>query len=170
MVRLKELNSSEKAFSYARCVMLACLRLAPRYGSFIINENMVFFNPQRDIFAWINPEILENTVKIYLPSSPEGEAAMLRSILTYLKLWLKADYNFLAEAKRLDELIARFDQLRAKMHNEGFRAQSPDRDFLANRKNSANFQPGDMNFIRYSSNGLKAPDYSHQLAENRSNR
>ncbi len=97
--------------------MLACLRLAPRYGNFIINENMVFFNPQRDIFCWINPDILENTVKIYLPSSPEGEAAMLRSILTYLKLWLKADYNFLAESKRLDELIAKFDQLRAKIHN-----------------------------------------------------
>lgn len=68
----------------------------------MINENMVFFNPQREIFAWINPDILENHVKIFLAMNPEGEQAMIRSIITYLKLWLKCDYVYLSEAKKLD--------------------------------------------------------------------
>lgn len=94
--------------NYARTIVSACLHLARRYGYFIINENMIFFNAQRDIFAWINPEILENHVKIYLPNTPDGESAMIRSIITYFKLWLKLDYAFLSEAKRLDDLLRRF--------------------------------------------------------------
>ena len=57
---------------------------------------MVFFNGQKDIFAWINPEIIENHVKIYLPNTAEGELAMIRGIVAYLKLWLKCDHNYLA--------------------------------------------------------------------------
>jgi hypothetical protein len=63
---------------------------------------MVFFNPHREVFAWINPDILENHVKIYLPNNQEGEQAMIRSIVAYLKLWLKCDFTYLTEAKRLE--------------------------------------------------------------------
>jgi hypothetical protein len=148
--RLKELNSDERAHLYARTILLACVRLAPRYGHFIINENMVFFNPHREIFAWINPEVLENHVKIYLPAGPDGEQAMMRSLLAYFKLWLKRDYVPLAEAKHLEELLVKFDHSR---RHEEFKPRSPERNFLANRRNSANFQPGDPNFARYSGLG-----------------
>lgn len=37
VLRLKELNSDERAMSYARVIIGACVRLAPRYGFFIIN-------------------------------------------------------------------------------------------------------------------------------------
>lgn len=47
MNKLKELNSSEKAFCYAKTIITACLKLLPRYGPFIINENMIFFNQHR---------------------------------------------------------------------------------------------------------------------------
>jgi hypothetical protein len=129
---------------------------------------MIFFNQQRDIFAWINPEILENHVKIYLPNTAEGELAMIRSVITYLKLWLKIDYTFLAEAKRLEELLIRFDQCRGKNPQE-FKPRSPERDFLGARKNSVQFQPGDPAFNRYSGNNLRLPA-QNQLMENRSNR
>jgi hypothetical protein len=158
IVRLKELNSSEKAVEYARSIMGACVELAPVYGYFIINENMIFFNSAREIFAWINPDILENHVKIYLPLTHDGEMAMLRSIITYLKLWLKCDYQLLAEAKHLNELPARFDALRSR-NPEHFRAKSPDRDFLANRRNSVNLE-GEHHF-RYPEEGVRIP--AHQM-------
>lgn len=76
---------------------------------------MVFFNQNKEIFAWINPDILENHVKIYLPDNHDGEGAMMRSIITFLKLWLKFDIAFLSESKHLDELLCKFDILRIKM-------------------------------------------------------
>ena len=42
--KLKELNSNEQAFRYARTIISACVQLAPIYGFFMINENMVFSN------------------------------------------------------------------------------------------------------------------------------
>lgn len=62
---------------------------------------MVFFNSQKDIFAWINPDILENHIKIYLSRNQEGEAAMIRSIISYLKLWYKCDYSLFSDIKHL---------------------------------------------------------------------
>lgn len=35
--KLKELNSGERAFSIARRAVVACVRLATRYGCFILN-------------------------------------------------------------------------------------------------------------------------------------
>jgi hypothetical protein len=49
---------------------------------------------------------------------------MIRSIVSYLKLWLKLDYVFLSEAKKLDELLYRFDQCRGKVPQE-FKPRSP---------------------------------------------
>lgn len=69
---------------------------------------MVFLNTKGEIFVWINPDILENRVKIYLPASSEGEAAMTRSIITYLKLWLRFDHHYLATANNLDSLLVKF--------------------------------------------------------------
>jgi len=93
---------------------------------------------------------------------------MIRSIITYLKMWLKCDYNHLSEAKRLDELLYRFDQIRGKMPQD-FKPRSPERDFLGSRKVSAQFQPGDPAFNRFSGNNLKLQG-NNLLLENRSNR
>jgi len=68
--RLRELNSNERAFGAARRVLVACVRLAERYGCFILNENMAFLGPQSEVLVWINSDVLENRVKIYLPSGP----------------------------------------------------------------------------------------------------
>lgn len=129
---------------------------------------MIFFNSRREIFAWINSEILDNHVKIYLPSSPEGELSMIRSIITYFKLWLKCDYPYLSEAKKLDELLYRFDQCRGKIPQE-FKPRSPERDFLGSRKPSTQFPQGDPAFNRFACNSLKLPG-NNLLMENRSNR
>ncbi len=75
---------------------------------------MVFFNQKGEIFVWINPEIIENRVKIYLPASSEGESVMTRSITTYLKLWLRFDYQHLGLANNLNELLIKFEAVRAK--------------------------------------------------------
>lgn len=69
---------------------------------------MVFFNPQKEVFAWINPDLLENHIKIYLPRTQDGELAMIRSVISYLKLWYKCDYSLFSEVKRLSELVAKF--------------------------------------------------------------
>jgi hypothetical protein len=37
VARLKELNSDERALGYARVIISACLRLASKYGFFMIN-------------------------------------------------------------------------------------------------------------------------------------
>jgi len=124
--RLKEANSSERAQVYARTIAGACCTLALQYGFFILNENMVFTNPQKEIFAWLNPDIRENHVKIYLPHSHEGEMAMIRSILTYFKLWLKCDYTLLADVKHLFELVTRLESMKFKP-SESFKAKSPER-------------------------------------------
>lgn len=129
---------------------------------------MVFFNGQREIFAWINPEIIENHVKIYLPNSPEGELAMIRSIIAYLKLWLKIDHNYLAETNSLQELLIRFEQAKARATQE-FKPRSPERDFLGARKTSAEQPPGETGFNRLSGNNLRLP-VPPSLMENRSNR
>jgi hypothetical protein len=69
---------------------------------------MVFFNNQRDVFVWINTDLFDNHVKIYLPHNHDGELAMIRSIISFLKLWLKYDYALLADVKHLSELASRF--------------------------------------------------------------
>jgi hypothetical protein len=114
LARLRDLSSNEKAFSYARRLLVSCCKLAHRYGYFIINENMVFFNAKGEIFVWINPDILENKVKIYLPANCEGEAAMTRSLVSYLKLWLRFDSQYLATAQSLDDLLVKFEAVRAR--------------------------------------------------------
>ena len=103
---LKDLNSSQRALDLAKVVVEACSKLAPVYGYFIINENMAFLSEAREVLVWINPNIFENKVKIYLPPSLEGEQAMMRSIVSFLKLWLRIDYTKLAHATRLDQLAA----------------------------------------------------------------
>jgi hypothetical protein len=96
---------------------------------------MVFLNERRDLFAWINPDVLENRVKIYLPFNHEGEQAMIRGILSYLKLWIKADFTPLAEAKTLHELFLKRDSLKPK---DNFRPNSPSNDLVNNRRSSFN--------------------------------
>jgi len=86
---------------------------------------MVFSNNNRDIFAWINPEPLENSVKIYLPSSLEGELSMIRGIIAYLKLWLKMDFSMLGESKKLEELLGKFDIIKSRLGE--FKPRSPGR-------------------------------------------
>jgi hypothetical protein len=99
--------------------------------------------------------ILENKVKIYLPNSHEGEAIMIRSIITYLRLWLKCDYKFLGEAKNLDDLLVNFDFLYKRM--EGSKAKSPINPYALTHKNSMSHLD-EPNFTRYSANGLKVPE------------
>jgi hypothetical protein len=70
--RLKETNSSERGHAYAKKIVAACYALSQHYGFFMINENMIFLSSEKDIFTWINPDIRENHVKIYLPKTPEG--------------------------------------------------------------------------------------------------
>lgn len=94
--------------------MVACVRLARRYGCFFLNENMVFLGPRGETAVWINPEVLENKVKIYLPSGPEGEQAMVRSITGFLKLWLRFDHQHLASAWSLDDLLVKFEAVRSR--------------------------------------------------------
>jgi hypothetical protein len=86
---------------------------------------MVFSNNNRDIFAWINPEPLENSVKIYLPNSLEGELSMIRGIIAYLKLWLKMDFSILGESKKLEELLGKFDIIKSRLGE--FKPRSPGR-------------------------------------------
>jgi hypothetical protein len=109
--RLKEANSSEWAQVYALTIAGACCTLALQYGYFILNEKMAFTNPQKEIFAWLNPDTRENYVKIYLPQSYEGEMVMIRSIVIYFKLWLKCDYTILADVKNLSELVTRLESM-----------------------------------------------------------
>ena len=63
---------------------------------------------------------------------------MVRSIVSYLKLWLKCDYSALNEVKKIQELREKFIELKAKQA-EGFRAKSPDRDFTSNRRLSGTY-------------------------------
>lgn len=39
---------------------------------------------------------------------------MVRSIVTYLKLWLRLDYQYLTVASNLDELLVKFESVRTK--------------------------------------------------------
>ena len=139
--KLKEYNNTDKAYSYAKTIVGACIALNNQYGYFIINENMIFFNQAKEIFVWINPEICENHVKIYLPHNLEGELAMIRSIIAYLKLWFKCDYTLLTEVKSLNELYHKVEMMKG-MQGEAFKPKSPEREFLANRRNSANIEVG----------------------------
>lgn len=64
--------------------------------------------------VWVNPEILENKVKIYLPTGTEGELAMIRSITCFLKLWLRFDHVYLASALSIDDFLVKFESVRAR--------------------------------------------------------
>jgi hypothetical protein len=124
IVKLKEYNNTDKAFSYAKTIVCACIALTNHYGYFIINENMIFFNQAKEIFVWINPDICENHVKIYLPHNYDGELAMIRSIIAYLKLWFKCDYSLFSEVKNLNELYHKVETMKGTQ-NEGFKPKSP---------------------------------------------
>ena len=143
VARLKETSSLEKAQSYAKKIMGACCVLSQHYGYFMINENMIFLNAQKEIFTWINPDVRENHVKIYLPHTHDGEMAMIKSIINYFKLWFKCDYNLLTDIKHLSELAHKIETMKIKP-SEAFRAKSPDRDFMLNRRNSVNMDSIDM--------------------------
>jgi hypothetical protein len=65
---------------------------------------MVFLNKEKEISVWINPNIFENKVKIYLPPTSQGETTMIRSIVSFFKLWLRCDFTKLGEATHLYEL------------------------------------------------------------------
>ena len=86
---------------------------------------------------------------------------MVRSIISYLKLWLKCDFTPLNDCKKLNELRERFLEVRAKMA-ENFRARSPDREFMSARRLSGQFEAGEMR-SRYD----RPP--GNALIENRSN-
>ena len=67
---------------------------------------------------------------------------MIKSIINYLKLWFKCDYNLLGDIKSLKELVYRVEQM--KIRPSQFKAKSPERQFLANRRNSVNMDSGDV--------------------------
>jgi len=81
---------------------------------------MVLFNNQKEVFVWINPDLIENHIKIYLPHNHDGELSMIRSIISYLKMWLKIDYSQLTDVKNLQDLIPRLD-----LCKNSFKAKSP---------------------------------------------
>lgn len=93
-------------------------------------------NENKEVFVWINPNILENTVKIYLPPTPDGEKTMIRSIVSFLKLWLRCDYNLVMQVNHLTELQPRLQMLK----NRPFEAFKPKMsvEFAANRSSSVN--------------------------------
>lgn len=93
---------------------------------------------------------------------------MTRSIVTFLRLWLKCDYSYLSEAKRLEELLMKFDILLSK-NSEGFRPKSKDKKFVGSHKNVSIMLPEEGNSVRFSGNGLKTPELN-LLIENRSSR
>lgn len=62
-------------------------------------------------------------MKIYLPHTHEGELAMIRSIITYFKLWLKVDYSQLTDLKSMAELSFKVDGI--KLRSGEFKAKSP---------------------------------------------
>lgn len=80
----------------------------------MLNENMILSDQREQLFIWINPNILENKVKIYLPSSSEGEQAMMRSIISFFKLWLRCDYDYLSQVSRLVDLMNRLGEPRTR--------------------------------------------------------
>ena len=96
-------------------------------------------NENKEAFVWINPNILENTVKIYLPPTPDGEKTMIRSIVSFLKLWLRCDYNLLMQVNHLTELQPRLQMLK----NRPFELFKPKMsvEFAANRSSSVNIEP-----------------------------
>ncbi len=98
---------------------------------------MIFTNMRREIFTWINPDIKENHVKIYLPHTHEGELAMIRSILTYFKLWLKCDYSLLTDIKSLSELSFKLEGMKFRP-SDSFKPKSPEREFPVYKKSSVN--------------------------------
>lgn len=55
----------------ARNIIATCQHLKEAYGNFILNENMVFFEGKQ-VYVWINPDITENKVKIYLENDEKG--------------------------------------------------------------------------------------------------
>ena len=67
---------------------------------------------------------------------------MIKSIINYLKLWFKCDYALLTDVKSLSELAGKIDQM--KIRPQEFKAKSPEREFLANRRNSVNMDSGDV--------------------------
>ena len=87
---------------------------------------MIFFNSQREVFVWINPDLLENHIKIYLPHNHDGELAMIRSIISYLKLWLRVDYSQLTDLKHLQDILPKLELSKSKKP-ETFKARSPER-------------------------------------------
>lgn len=75
------------------------------YGHFMLNENMVFKTTvEEELFVWINPDLMINQSKIFLPESHDGEINMIKSLINYFKLWLHTDYTFMSQAKTLEEL------------------------------------------------------------------
>lgn len=68
---------------------------------------------------------------------------MIRSIITYFKLWLKCDYSVLSDVKTLSDLVLRLDSMKFKP-SESFKGKSPEREFLVNRRNSINVDSNDL--------------------------
>ena len=90
--KLRQSFSAAISYPMARSIIAACQHLKGVYGNFMLNENMVFFEG-KEVYVWINPDIMENKVKIYLEKDEKGERAMVRSVVSYLKLWIKIDYT-----------------------------------------------------------------------------
>ena len=86
---------------------------------------------------------------------------MIKSIINYLKLWFKCDFSLLSDVKQLKELQFKFEQLLIKS-TEGFKAKSPERDFLSSHRNSVNMNPNQMSNRQDLKYGQK------MLAENKS--
>ena len=74
---------------------------------------------------------------------------MIKSIINFLKLWFRCDYALLSDVKNLSELNQKIEQMKIKP-SEPFRAKSPEREFLAQRRNSIN---------------LDSPENAHRVDE-----
>ena len=51
---------------------------------------------------------------------------MIRSIISYLKLWLKADYSQLTDIKHLADLLPKIELVKIR-NIDNFKAKSPER-------------------------------------------
>lgn len=97
---------------------------------------MVFLNEEKEVSVWINPNILENNVKIYLPPTQQGETTMIRSIISFFKLWLRCDFTKLSQALHLKELLGLLQP--SKLRSFDLFKPKVNCDVEAERRNSVN--------------------------------
>ena len=98
---------------------------------------MIFSNERQEIVVWINPDILENKVKIYIPKTAEGLKTLIKSIINFLRLWIKFDHTFIAIAKTFEELLEKIHFLE-EMSKDSMNIKQLQTNIEVNRRGSTN--------------------------------